>query len=749
MQLLGSAEGKADILQLVSYWLANPDNGPWLLILDNADDATVLLDPSTNDGGICATLVQRCLRDFLPRVQHGAVLITTRDRTCALELIGHHGTPVEVQSMSPNESVQLLRNILPDAVKEEASELVKELNKIPLAISQASAYIKSVSLISIPKYLGMFRRSNEDQAALLNKDRGDLRRDRGVPNAVITSWELSFSQIRDKTPESADLLSLMSFFNRQGIPRSLIQGDIDEISFYEAINPLLSFSLIRKETAEDTFEMHRLVQTAMRHWLRSNEGDQLWKGRAIKRVAQQFPVEDQDQHWPVCETLLSHADEVILHSATSRESQLHRADLLVCTARYLIERKGHDELAEQRSTQALRVQRQYFDDKSDEILTTMDTLAYAKMVLSKTEDATILEEYVLETRLDQWGPEDNKTLIVMHNLALLYSRLGRYEKAEDLLERVVKARERLLSPSHVKSLVPRDALASVQYHQGKYEEAAKLPEQILEISTRCFGLEHTGTLSAMCDLSETYSKQDKLEEAENLIAQAIPLFTNVFGPSNCLTLNAKKVLAETYYNQNKLDEAKEICMSCLPMAQELHGLRHDTTFTIKALLGLIYRGQGEYVDASRILKEVMESTKQLMGAEHPTTLIDMHNLSLCYYDMGDKDQAIQLMTEVLCKRRERLNASHPFIADSEAHLAHWKRMKAKSDGLEVEDTGSEEQESEKVEEEEESEEEESEKEETMDYESLREQIAENRTSSPATPEMISGQQSRKQRRLDS
>lgn len=397
MHIPGAAEGKAEVLQLVSTWLANPNNGPWLLVLDNADDATVLLDLSTSKTGISATPVQCCLLDFLPRVQHGSVLITSRNRTCALDLNGNCGTPIEVRSMCLNESVQLLRRKLPDAVEEEALELVKELDNFPLAISQASAYIKTISLISIPKYLAIFRRSNEDQAALLNKDKRDLRRDREVPNAVITSWELSFSQIRDKSPKSADLLSLMSFFNRQSMPQLLIQGDVDDISFYEAINPLLSFSLIRVEIEEDTFEMHRLVQTAMRHWLRSNEGDKLWKARAIERVAQKFPIlAYQKQHWPVCETLLSHADEAIVHSASSRESQLYRADILVRTAWYLIEKKGHGELAKQRSTEALRIQRQYLDNDSGEILTTMGALAYAQDELSRPEDAAKLKEYILE-----------------------------------------------------------------------------------------------------------------------------------------------------------------------------------------------------------------------------------------------------------------------------------------------------------------------------------------------------------------
>lgn len=707
-EIPGTGDGKVDILQLVSKWLKNRDNGPWLLILDNADDATILLDLSKDDTKPRATTVACRLLDYLPRVQHGAVLITTRDRTCALDLAGHYGTPIEVRSMSSKESVQLLQNTLPDAVEEEASELVEELDKVPLAVSQASAYIKAISQVSIPIYLAKFRRSNEDQAALLNKNKKDLRRDGGVPNAVITSWELSFKQIREKFPSSADLLSLMSYFNRQAIPQMLIQGDDDDVSFYEDINPLISFSLIREEIGENSFEMHRLVQTAMRHWLRSEGYDQLWKERAIERVAHRFPpMKNQAQHWPVCEALMSHADEIILHTASSKEIELNLANVLVFTAWYSVERKGNAVLGEQRSTHALQIQRQYFDDASDEILVTLSALASACVELSKLEKARGLREFVLEQSLKMWGSEDVKTLTDMHNLATSYFELGLYEKAEDLMQRVVKVRENSLGLEERQSLLSESELAEIQLRQGKYEEAEMLISKILEISKRRLGVEHMETLNAMAILSETYMQQNKFEEAENVITQAIPFFTKTFSPNHWRTLDARCLLATIYWRQKKLDEAKEIFLSCFNTAQRVYGPQHRMTLKIINELALIYKDQGKFIDASRLFEDNVEAYNKSFGADHPNTLIHKFNLALCYYDMGDKEDAIQLMTEVLCKRREVLRADHPRIADSARTLARWK---------------------------------------SLEEESMREQLAPCSNSSPATPEPGPSRSPRKRRR---
>ena len=706
------------------------------MIIDNADDATVLLDSSQSEDGIGPASARCRLFDFLPRVEHGAVLITTRDRTCALKLTGYEGTPIEVSSMKTLEAVGLLRNRLPDATEVDASELVKELEYVPLAISQASAYIKTVPLFSVPSYLAIFRHSNKNQATLLNKDNRDLRRDQGVSNAVITSWELSFHQIRKKSRPSADLLSLMCYFNRTAIPQLLIQGNNDDISFYEIINPLLSFSLIRAEIGEETFEMHRLVQTATRHWLQSEGDDQLWKERAIQRVAIQFPkLADQAQHWPICESLMSHADEVILYTAKSKESQLVRATVLVRTAWYIAERKAHDELAEQRSTDALEIQRRYFDENSEEIITTLSTLAHAQSRLLKYEETMGLRESILKQREEKWGSEHNETLIAMHNLASSYQDLGQFDKAEDLLKRVVEVRNRAPRSEDSELLNSENALAELHLRQGKFKEAEKLSIKVLEISTKRHGVNYISTLNAMNLLSKAYSRQKKFNEAEDLIAQAIPLCATVFGSIHWRTLEARRVLAYIYYQEKKLDDAKKICNDCLDIAQKAYGSHHPTMLDMNNLLGLIYRGQGCFIDASKFLKDVVESHKTIYTADHPETLIVMHNLAACYYDMGEKDQAIQLMTEVLEKRKKVLYANHPDIANSAGWLAYWKSEGKKSDGWETEEEGSQEETGEEEESEDwETEEEGSGEEKDKEDEIMREQLVKVQISSQAIEE---------------
>lgn len=129
------------------------------------------------------------------------------------------------------------------------------------------------------------QKQREPSQALEHQQRGLSTR----PNAVITSWELSFDHIRRTFPQAADLLSLMLCLNHWAIPQFLIQSIIDALVFSEVTAMLLNFSLVRAEIGQQTFEVYGLVQIAMRHWLERESFVQKWKNCAIERLTQCFP----------------------------------------------------------------------------------------------------------------------------------------------------------------------------------------------------------------------------------------------------------------------------------------------------------------------------------------------------------------------------------------------------------------------------------------------------------------------------
>ena len=158
MNLPGHNDPKVDILPLVSCWLEDEKNGSWLIILDNADDSETLLQPRSNNaesGGNTAG-PKRSLLSVIPEKSHGKVLITSRDRIAAYNLVGDYDNLVKVDPMSVSESLSLLRTKvrIDQAMENDAVELLDALEHIPLAITQAGAYIRQAEpLMTLSHYL--------------------------------------------------------------------------------------------------------------------------------------------------------------------------------------------------------------------------------------------------------------------------------------------------------------------------------------------------------------------------------------------------------------------------------------------------------------------------------------------------------------------------------------------------------------------------------------------------------------------
>ena len=282
-RLPGHDDLKADILRLVYHWLCDERNGQWLIVLDNADDDRVLLSPSADLDGVAQgnklSSEARPLKSFLPQSPNGWILITSRNLVAAVNLVGIKHNVIQVEPMVEKDALALLKTrvLISESSEKDGRALVQALECIPLAITHAAAYIAvREPRISVSMYLKLFHESEENQAHLLNiHEARDLRRDDNVSDAILATWQISFEQIRKTRPEAADLLSLMTMFDKQGIPEHLLYNGRNRLQFEDAVAPLTSFSLIRTQTGkqseqppgEQLFEMHSLVQLATRKWL--------------------------------------------------------------------------------------------------------------------------------------------------------------------------------------------------------------------------------------------------------------------------------------------------------------------------------------------------------------------------------------------------------------------------------------------------------------------------------------------------
>ncbi|KAI0907663.1 P-loop containing nucleoside triphosphate hydrolase protein [Ustulina deusta] len=599
VKIPGRHQSNADILQLVYQWLQNERNGQWLMVLDSADDIGVFYDTdakakqTATPGG-----EKRALWTYLPQSSNGSILVTTRDKELGAKLTGGRKYIIDVRSMDHDQALKLLAIKSGSQYdKEDGTKLVEALECMPLAISQAAAYIQErAPRISVKKYLDTFQKSDRNMLSLLNHDGGDLRRDGSASNSVITTWQISFDFIRSIRPSATDLLSLMSFFDCEGILEYLVRpidqnknqndeghSDNESIASSEASNPefeedittLRNYCLVTTNETGDVFEMHGLVQLSTRKWLDVCGETEKFKEQYISRMAQAFP-HPYFENWGICRQLFPHVEKAIQYRPINKESQIEWA-LILDNGGWFSSDQGNYTIAE-----------------------TMATIARG----------------AYETVL---GSEHLDTLTSMNNLALTYQNQGRWKEAEFLVAEVLEIKKRVLGLEHPNTLTSMSNLASTYWNQGRWEEAEFLGAEVLEIMKRVLGLEHPNTLTSMNSLAIIYQNQGRWEEAEFLGAEVLEIRKRVLGLEHPNTLTSMSNLASTYWNQGRWKKTEFLGAEVLEIMKRVLGLEHPNTLISMNNLAVTWNSQGRNHDALELMEQCYQACIRVLGPDHHDT----------------------------------------------------------------------------------------------------------------------------------
>lgn len=435
-------------------WLHDKRNGSWLLILDNCDDAEVF-----------SHTTQPNLSINLPQAPHGKVLLTSRNQAAALSVTVGVACIIDVGAMHVDEALEMFRRKLPNDGSPETDciSLATELGCLPLALGQATAYMSN-NRMSISKYLAYFKlvplllfavlalrniRKNENhQKRLLLSGLNDRNREPDLKNSIILTWQLSFDQIQAQHPGAAELLSLMSLFDRQSIPRKLlIEKEEDELDFEEALATLANFSLVSTEIGQETLvSMHRLVQLTVHLWLQQNEKFTTFKAMAITRLYKALP---ESYIWEVdaeYSLLYPHALAVFRYDVhdLSSFSQLQYSDILYNVGIYDGKMSRYD-VACERLESALFFRKLHSGPEDPLTLLATGKLALALKEQGKPFEAENMCLGVLETNERLYGAHDLIIADSCDNIGEILASRKLFSRAEKYYRRALFIREKQLN----------------------------------------------------------------------------------------------------------------------------------------------------------------------------------------------------------------------------------------------------------------------------------------------------------------
>ena len=663
LKIPGWDDPKISKLKLVSDWLNDTNHIKWLVVLDNADDEHVFfpirdrLTSAEADVNHCPTP----LAIYLPQASKGSLLITSRNRDAAVRLTGKVKNIIDVPSMSVEDAKSLLGRKLSDddSHDNDRTGLVKALECLPLAITQAAAYIDMRKpRMTVSKYLTYFQ---ENEPVLL-EDMGDLRRDPTVPNSVIVTWHLSFDQIKKHHPQAAELLSLMSVLDRQGIPDYLISKDKGRLEFENALAPLNNFSLIITESGGNVFGIHRLVQLAMRTWLVKHSEMKDYKEKAIRLLAETFPF-GEFENLELCTALLPHTEVVLQYQALNQTSSIQRAKILYNIAWYF-RTQGNYGLAQERSQQALGLCRAFLPEEDPRFINSLGLHGSILEDQGKYDQAEDKIRHALKLSKTVLGLENEQTLRHLNNLGVALLSNGKYDKAAKTYKQLLDLENKFFGPEYPGTLNSMHNLAAVLRQQGKYKESEEMSRKVLEKSKKVQGPEHPNTLTYMNNLAIVLQSQGDYKESEEMSRKVLEISKQMQGPEHPDTLSCMNNLAAVLQEQGKYKDSEEMSRKVLEINKQVQGPEHPKTLSCMNNLAANLTRQRKYVEAGELLLSLVNSCEKVLGLNHPDTLLGISNLAATLN--MDRDSEAKLLEQQVRERKEAFSRGENPTQDGNA-----------------------------------------------------------------------------------
>ncbi|KAG8703047.1 hypothetical protein FRC08_003096 [Ceratobasidium sp. 394] len=609
-----------------------------------------------------------------------------------------------VSSMEPGDALELLlktagmqENVLEEAERNAANELLESFGHLALAIVQAGAYIRC-SQRTIYQYRDMFVKHRK---ATLERYAEVLVKVDNYQKSVYTTWHMSYQLL---SPRSQRLLHLVAFMHHSNITEDIFRraavnlpkyepailatdeetsikvyvmeflqlyldltGAWDSGAFLTTMTELTSYSLISYDRANGAYTMHVLVHdwtsTVTNHPLEmaiqhpalllavSIDYDDTMESLAFKRRVEVHVNRILERHpRPSANNAVLFAEvynraqkwkqnqeleEIALAGRRQALGDEHDStlDIMHNLAVAYRDQGGHKR-AEEMLSQVVASQKRLSGEEHPRMLDSMSQLAYTYYLLGRYEEARLLQAQIADTRKRTLGEQDPYTLRSMQDLANTFMAQGRYNQAEGILEQVVEAWKRQRGKEHPDTLSSMYNLARTFQEQGRHDQAEALLVQVLATRKQVSGEQHPDTLTTMHTLASTYYRQRQYEQAELLQAQVVKARMCVSGGEHPDTLNGMGDLALTYCGQGRYEQAEALQVQVLDADKRVYGEDHPETLTTMLNLAYTYWRQGRYGEAEELEVHVVDTRKRVLGPRHPLTLLAMHDLANTYLYLG-------------------------------------------------------------------------------------------------------------------
>ncbi|KAJ7484108.1 hypothetical protein FB451DRAFT_1363712 [Mycena latifolia] len=655
LKMIATTKSVGDLPKDALQWLRSKQD-EWLLFFDNADD------PKIN------------LNNYFPQCSHGNIIITSRNPGLCVYAGSHRA----VSGMEEGDAVDLLLTSaaqdITDYNKDVAAQIVKVLHHLPLAITQAGAFISKSG--NLGSYLALYE---HNKARLLTEQ--PVQTHDNYSWTVYTTWQISFDQLSE---QAKTFLKLCSFLHYHGISANIFKnatnyvlkpsnlskeelempvkvlsqfsdpsGAWDPLCFMDVTNEIRAYSLINFDSEKNMFSIHPLVHD----WTRSTLSDEIYYQCMVAITGISLRGQSEEDIELASLWMQPHIDSLIKHNLNAIQDFRHDYAKV-----YL--RAGKADKAAALGLAVVEQRKKFLGEDHPDTLESMHWLAWAYRELGKLNEAEELAVLVWEKRRENLGDNHPDALAAMGGLASTYWRLGKLKEAEELQVLVLQKQRNILGDNHLQTLMAMASLALTYYQLGRSREAEALQFVVVDKRKSILGNKHPDTLVALGNLAITYTRMGRPQEAEVLELELLEKRRDVLGDKHPMTLVSMSNLAYTYHIQGKLKEAEQLALVVLEDQRNILGDNHPHTLISQANLAATYNKLGRLQQAEQLELVVLEKRRFILGDNHFHTLHAMSNLGSTFNKLERWQEAEELLVAALEKQRELLSAAHPHLVDT-------------------------------------------------------------------------------------
>ena len=584
-------------------------------------------------------------------IGNGYLLITSRDNRIGARLM-KKGKPISMEPMTLNEAKHLF---LSKADYHESrcgdtdlDKLLRELDYLPLAITQAAAFINE-NYICVPEYLSALE--SDDAHEYLDEELNDSRRDEESMNSVLRTWKLSFDRISDQKPRAAELLSLMAMFDRQSIPKVLIRVP-EKIT---SLGTLQAFSLISSRTDTDSFQMHRLVQRCVQFSLERSRTIQKWREAAITAVSAAYPTNIGVSDWPTCELLAPHVQTVLTYQLASVPAQLCRAHILCWAADYDVERGLYDR-AFQRSMESAALFEHHVSETDQRLAAAQWQFGRLQYYQARSESQMNKATFALNRALLISQKPSIIYADTCFELAHIYYEHNNQEKSLEMAKACWTAYKTLWGPHDVRVLDHMHDHALKLAMFGDEEAGIKMWNEILTLCDGSSASENTKLVFTYRSLAGIAEFQENSDMAEIFYRKLVTHCAEVLGPDHVHIFDYRLSLAEQVMRQERLDEAREMCQSILASSENKSEWR--IIVSCFEMIAEVHNRKKLYAEEEDYRVRCLNMFKDMLGARNSETIDAMDGLAKAFALTQKHNRAQALYSNIFEWREEHLGADH-------------------------------------------------------------------------------------------